>query len=56
MKDKIIKILINAAVGALTSIATVYLGASATEAVLTSTAATGALGGRIADAVTSVVV
>lgn len=56
MKDKIIKILINAAVGALTSIATVYLGASTTEAVLTSAAATGALGSRVADVVMNTVV
>lgn len=50
MKEKIIKILINASIGVLTSIASLYLGGSAAETVVASGAATAAIGGRAASA------
>lgn len=53
MKEKVIKILINAVIGALTSIATIYIGAGAAEAVAASGVVSGSVGGRIADAVTA---
>lgn len=53
MKEKIIKILVNAVIGALTSIATIYIGAGAAEAVAASGVVTGSVGGKIADAVTA---
>ena len=54
MKEKIIKVLINAVIGALTSIATIYIGASTAEAIAAGGVASGAVGGRIADVVSSV--
>lgn len=53
MKEKIIKVLINAVIGAITSIATIYLGASATETVAAGGVACCTIGGRIADAVSA---
>lgn len=53
MKEKIIKILINAVIGALTSIATIYVGAGAAEAVAAGGVASGAIGGRVADVVSA---
>ena len=54
MKDKIVKILINACIGVLTSLASLYLGADAVETVAASGTVTGAIGGRVADVLTSV--
>lgn len=50
MKEKIIRILINASIGVLTSIASIYLGGSAVEAVVASGAATATVGDRMANA------
>lgn len=44
MKEKIVKIVVNALIGALTSIASVYLGASAVEAVAVGGTSTAAIG------------
>lgn len=49
MKDKIIKILINAGIGVLTSVASLYLGAGAVETVAASGAMTGTVGARVAE-------
>lgn len=49
MKEKIIKVLINGIIGMVTSIATIYFGASAAEAVGASGAATSVIGGRASD-------
>lgn len=51
MKEKIIKALINGAIGILTSVATIYIGASAAEAVAVSGATTATVGGRVADTI-----
>jgi hypothetical protein len=53
MKEKIIRILINAVLGALASIATIYLGAEATEAVAASGIVSGSVGGRVADVISA---
>lgn len=53
MKEKIIKALINGVIGVLTSIATIYLGASAAEAVAASGVTTGAVGERVSDVAVS---
>lgn len=53
MKEKIFKILINACIGVLTSIASIYLGGSAAETVVVSGAATAAVGDRMANAMTA---
>lgn len=50
MKEKIIKILINASIGVLTSIASIYLGGSVVETVAVSGATTATIGDRMADA------
>lgn len=54
MKEKIIKALINGVIGVLTSIATIYLGASAAEAVTASGVVAGTLGERASDIAVSV--
>lgn len=56
MKEKIIAALVNAAIGVLTSIATIYLGASTVEVVAAGGAVTGALGQRVADIVSNLIV
>lgn len=53
IKEKIIKALINGLIGTLTSIATIYLGASAAEAVTAGGVTTGAIGERVSSAVMS---
>ena len=54
MKDKVIKILINAGIGILTSLASLYLGAGAVETVVASGTVTGVVGSRVWDAFTGV--
>lgn len=54
MKDKIVKILINASIGVLTSLASLYLGAGAVETVAVSGTVTGAVGGRVGDMLSAV--
>lgn len=54
MKAKIIKVLINGVIGILTSIATIYLGASTVEAVTASGLTTSAVGERASDAILSI--
>lgn len=49
MKEKIIKALVNGLIGMLTSVVTIYLGASAAEAVTASGVTTGAVGERVSD-------
>lgn len=53
MKEKILKILINAGIGVLTSIASIYLGGSVAETVIASGAATATVGDRVAGAMTT---
>lgn len=54
MKEKIIKALINGVIGILTSITTIYLGASAAEAVAASGLTAGAIGERASDVALSI--
>lgn len=56
MKGKIAKILINACIGVLTSVASLYLGASAVETVAASGTVTAAVGNRVADTVLAIFV
>lgn len=56
MKKQILRVLVNAILGVVTSIATIYLGASAAEAVAMSGAVTGTIGTRFVDGVTSLFV
>lgn len=53
MKEKIIKALINGVIGVLTSIATIYFGASTAEAVTASGVAAGTIGERASGIVMS---
>lgn len=50
MKQHLIKITVNALIGVLTSVATLYLGGQAAEAVAASGATAGVFGQRAADA------
>lgn len=56
MKEKIFKILINASIGVLTSIASLYLGGSLVETVVVSGTATATVGDRVANAMTALFV
>lgn len=53
LKKQIIRVLVNAILGVVTSIATIYLGASAAEAIAVSGAVTGTLGAHATESVTS---
>ena len=54
MKQNVIKIVVNALIGALTSIVTLYLGGQATDVIAVSGVTTGAIGQRAADAAIAV--
>lgn len=53
MKQQIIRVLVNAILGVVTSLATIYLGASATEAVAASGVVAGTFGERVVEGVAS---
>lgn len=55
MKQQIIRIFVNALIGAVTSAASVWLGASAVEAVTTGSASSAALGNTATNMVTNIV-